>query len=234
MIRFDYDQQDWGSRTEYADYTKLPFRPDKVVIHYGGWTTQIVGVEDEKDRLRRWQRYHIDGRGWTDIAYNFAVGDSGSVYRLRGYNRSGAQSGDYEPDGIPENHEAIGVVWIGGAPKPENGGPYSPSEQAYAAMGRLVREADMPTVLGHRQIKPGSTSCPGSYWQDWIDNQRWKIEPPPEEEDMPEQQWHQLIDALFAGRPDEYQGNPDYWKNLSPDNPEWVDFWNAFVRVIGE
>lgn len=49
---------------------------------------------------------------------------------------------------------------------------------------------------------------------------------------MPEQQWEQMIDALFEGRPDEFQGNPEYWKNLPPDHPEWKDFWAAFVRVI--
>ena len=49
---------------------------------------------------------------------------------------------------------------------------------------------------------------------------------------MPEAQWYQLIDALFLGRPDEFQGNPDYWKQLDPDSPEWADFWAAFVRSI--
>lgn len=53
------------------------------------------------------------------------------------------------------------------------------------------------------------------------------------EDTMPTEQWHQMIDALFAGRPDEFTGNPDYWKNEVPkDSPEWADFWAAFVRAI--
>jgi len=60
---------------------------------------------------------------------------------------------------------------------------------------------------------------------------------------MPLWQWHRLIDSLFAGRPDEFHGNPDYFKNASthptypgiadlPDHIDWVNFWAAFVRAI--
>lgn len=54
-----------------------------------------------------------------------------------------------------------------------------------------------------------------------------------EEGTMPEAQWFQMIDALFAGRPDEFQGDPEYWKHQVPtDSAEWSDFWAAFVRAI--
>lgn len=54
-----------------------------------------------------------------------------------------------------------------------------------------------------------------------------------QEDTMPTTQWHQMIDALFEGRPDQFQGDPNYWKDSVPeDSPEWVDFWNAFVRAI--
>lgn len=167
MIYFDLDQWQWGSRTNYPDHTKHPFTMDKVVIHYGGTTYPGDGQEFEMDRLRRWQRYHIDGRGWTDIAYNFAVGNSGLSYRLRGINRSGAQTGDYEFDGVPENHEGLAIVWIGGV-------PHEPSEAAYATMGRLARESEMQTIIGHSHIK-GSTECPGDFWRAWIAAEGWKI-----------------------------------------------------------
>jgi hypothetical protein len=53
-----------------------------------------------------------------------------------------------------------------------------------------------------------------------------------EEELMPKQQWDMMIEALFVGRPDKFQGDPNYWKQLDPDSPEWVDFFNAFVEAI--
>lgn len=50
---------------------------------------------------------------------------------------------------------------------------------------------------------------------------------------MPREQWEQMIDALFLGRPDQFQGDPNYWKYQVPSNsPEWSDFWAAFVRAI--
>lgn len=52
------------------------------------------------------------------------------------------------------------------------------------------------------------------------------------EDGMPQEQWEQMIDALFVGRPDEFQGDPNYWKQLDPASTEWSDFWAAFVRAI--
>ncbi len=53
------------------------------------------------------------------------------------------------------------------------------------------------------------------------------------EELMPTEQWHQMIDALFEGRPDMFRGDPDYWKNLDPNDPQWkTHFFPAFVRAI--
>ena len=56
----------------------------------------------------------------------------------------------------------------------------------------------------------------------------------PKEELMPKQQWDAMIEALFVGRPDMFQGDPNYWKQLDPDSPEWVDFFNAFVKAISK
>lgn len=53
-----------------------------------------------------------------------------------------------------------------------------------------------------------------------------------EEHLMPRILWEQLIDALFEGRPDEFQGDSGYWKTLDPASDEWTDFFNAFVRAI--
>lgn len=165
MIHYDLDQWQWGSRTNYPDHTKLPFKMDKIVIHWGGYTNPGNGQADEMAILRGWQRYHIDSKGWTDIAYNFAVGNSGLSYRLRGFNRSGATSGDYEGDGIKENYEALAIVWLGGQ-------GHGISLAAKATMGRLIRESGQSLILGHRNVK--QTACPGDEWLDWIGNRGWQ------------------------------------------------------------
>ena len=164
-IHFDLDQWQWGSRTKYPDYTKLPFTRDKIVIHWGGYTDPGGGQVDEEAILRGWQRYHMDSKGWTDIAYNFAVGNSGLAYRLRGNNRSGATSGDYENDGIRENYEALAIVWLGGS-------GHEISDAAYATMGRLIRESGETVIIGHRDVRV--TACPGDEWLAWIAAEGWE------------------------------------------------------------
>jgi len=176
---FDYDQYQWLSRTKYPDRTKLPWQVDKTVIHWGGTTnpgdsdnTLEEQIAYEMSILRGWQRYHIDTRGWTDIAYSYAVGNSGMRYRLRGENRAGATRGDYEGDGIPENEEARALVWIGGQ-------GHTPSDAAYAAMGSMV-DPSMPVIL-HFEVR--QTACPGPDWAAWRDRQGWEDDgvpvPPP-------------------------------------------------------
>ncbi len=176
---FDYDQYQWNSRTKYPDRTKLPWKVDKTVIHWGGGTnpgdpnnTLEEQIAYEKSILRGWQRYHIDTRGWTDIAYSYAVGQSGMRYRLRGENRAGATRGDYEGDGIPENEEARALVWIGGQ-------GHEPSDAAYRSMDSMV-DPSMPVIL-HFEVR--QTACPGPDWAAWRDRQGWEdggtITPPP-------------------------------------------------------
>jgi len=177
-IPFDYDQADWGSTEIYADGTKTPWDPDKIVIHWGGGTnTPAADPGWEMDRLRRWQNFHINNRGWTDIAYNYAVGQSGSIYRLRGQNRSGATSGDADDDDIPENHEALAFVWIGGS-----GTEDGPTDEAYAAMSKIINASGQGVVIGHMDVKPGSTSCPGPDWMNYIEKKGWEM---PEQFDNP-------------------------------------------------
>ena len=187
MIPVDYDQADWGSTRIYAD-GEIPggglWVPDKAVIHWGGRTVPPLTRRGERSLLRGWQRYHL-GKGWRDIAYGYAVGNSGSTYRLRGLNPQGATSGDYEGDGIRENAEAVACVWLGGS-----GGRIS--SKAYEAMGKLVRsvlaEIGSDTVIGHRDVKGKNvnghwyTTCPGDAWAGWIQDEGWVLPPGADEE----------------------------------------------------
>ena len=174
MIAVDRDQAGWRSTRIYGDGELSGlWVPDKVVVHWGGATVPPVTKAGERSLLRGWQRFHINSRGWRDIAYNYAVGNSGTTYRLRGWNPSGATSGDFEGDGIPENNEAVACVWLGGS-----GGRIS--GKAFDAMGGLVRDVltvidlEPHVVIGHRDVK-GTTSCPGDTWSRWIQEAGWVL-----------------------------------------------------------
>ncbi len=236
MIDVDYDQPDWKSTRIYGDggLSGL-WVPDKVVIHWGGLTVPPVTKAGERRLLRGWQRFHIDSRGWRDIAYNYAVGNSGATYRLRGWNPSGATSGDFEGDGIRENNEAVACVWLGGA-----GGRIS--AKAYAAMATIVTDilgvidATPDVVIGHRDVK-GTTTCPGDAWWQWIQRAGWVLPPDADLEEA------MIIEALQAQNAAWYQALQDqtgtpagvdaaaYWgkdtrearNDGTPSEQEWID-----------
>lgn len=165
------DQGDWGSRLEYPDSPS--FDPRYIIIHWGGSTAQIAPY-DEPQRLRIWQRYHMDSRGWRDIAYNFAVGDSGAIYRCRGYNRGGhvSCSTDLTPEGDSYCDASLGVVWIGGANDPDG-----PSQAAKDSMSYLIQATGITQVKAHSTVKQenrSNTACPGDDWRAYINNKEWE------------------------------------------------------------
>lgn len=170
LIPFDYDQYQWKSRTKYPDGVLMPWEPNKTVLHWLGhaypghpsWTLEEM-VAHEMSLLRSAQRGHIDGKLWFDLGYSYAVGNSGMRYRIRGENRAAATRGDYEDDGIPENHQARALVWLGGL-------GYLPSKAAFIAMGTMI-DPTKPVTL-HWEHK--ATQCPGKDWAAWRDRKGWE------------------------------------------------------------
>jgi hypothetical protein len=163
---------DWGATIKYDIWADPWTTKDQAIIHYGGGANtagSVSGVDveqlsDERTILRGWERYHLS-KGWRGIAYNWAVGQSGTLYRLRGWNVSGAQySGedDIDHDGVDANSEGAAVVFI-------LGGTQQPTPAAYAAFERLrafiEQTVGAPIALyGHSEVAlsgGNSTACPG-------------------------------------------------------------------------
>ena len=217
MINFDVDQYGWGAQKLFDDGTLTgAWDSREYVIHYGGnasFGAVIPGdPESEMRALRIYEQSHLS-RGWRAIAYNYAVGNSGLIYRLRGENPGGATKG--------ANEYTTAILWIGGLGQ-------EPTAEAEVAMAEIINDVPMP-VFPHSHYR--ATNCPGTYWREWIDN--FVVDNGDTGDLMPEAQWYQMIDALFEGRPDEFQGDPEYWKHQVPtDSGEWTDFWAAFVRAI--
>ena len=162
-IPFDIDQAGWGAQEVFADGALSgKWEVDKWVIHWGGnaslgarepWSREI-----EMKALRIYEQSHLS-LGWRAIAYNYAVGQTGTTYRLRGENPAGATSGDYEPDGIRENAEARAILWIGGKGQ-------TPSQAAYDSVRKLIA-SDPWMLIAHSDVK-GDTECPGDDWRAYV------------------------------------------------------------------
>jgi hypothetical protein len=150
----------WGAR-QARGFTSL--NPSDVIgnaVHWPGMAKPINAVGDIGFRrvcsaLRDWQNYHMDVRGWSDIAYQIAVDQEGRAYVLRGLNIKSGANGDGT---VNRKYGAILLV-------------LAPGEQPSAKMQATVRGvmADFrrrftkcpkrPTT--HSKVRPAGTTCPG-------------------------------------------------------------------------
>lgn len=173
--------EEWGARINYDLWADTQYTKDDIAIHWGGnrQPTWKDGPAAERAILRAWENYHIDGKGWRGIAYGYAVGASGTVYRLRGKNNYGAHSGDHDGDGISNNKETIPIVFIMG----ENSGPptaamWLGARQLYQWLVQQPWTDHNLAVYGHREIQPKPTTCPGDDIMGGI-HAGWVQVPPP-------------------------------------------------------
>ncbi len=126
------------------------------VIHWPGTgtTTGIHSKAAVASALRGWQNFHMDDRGWSDIAYQIAVDQAGRAWTLRGLR---TQSGANGNNDLNERYGAILLVLVTG-------------EQPTAAMKATTRGviADFRRIFPrgtairpHSAVRPDGTDCPG-------------------------------------------------------------------------
>ncbi|KAK3597725.1 hypothetical protein CHS0354_006078 [Potamilus streckersoni] len=160
---------EWGARdTRNTEYMATPV--SIVFIHH----TAMSRCQDHESccqELRRIQNFHMDDRGWDDIAYNYLIGENGCVYEGRGWNRVGAHTAGW-------NKVAIGLSLLGDFTS------VAPDPRALDAVRNLldlgVAEGKISAnykLYGHKDVR-NTTECPGqklydiiSKWDNYDSNQ---------------------------------------------------------------
>jgi hypothetical protein len=147
----------WGARApKPGPGNLLASRVRGVAIHWPGTgtTTPIHSKASVASALRGWQAFHMDDRGWSDIAYQVAVDQSGRAWTLRGLREQSGANGDVA---VNQQYGAILLVIVTG-------------EQPSSAMKATVRAvvADFrrlysrgTAIVPHSAIRPDPTDCPG-------------------------------------------------------------------------
>jgi hypothetical protein len=131
-------------------------RVEGAVIHWPGTgsTSVIHSKAAVASALRGWQNYHMDTRGWSDIAYQIAVDQAGRAWTLRGLRTQSGANGDTD---VNERYGAILLILVTG-------------EQPSAAMKATTRAviADFRRIYSrgtairpHSAVRPEPTDCPG-------------------------------------------------------------------------
>ena len=107
-------RKDWGAKQPKSSFSKLSDIKG-LVVHWSAYPTALSKTE-ELTQIKQIQDLHQNDRGWNDIAYNFCVGDSGTIYEARGFeNRSAAQGGNTRDEINYNNRHYVAVCWLGGS-----------------------------------------------------------------------------------------------------------------------
>lgn len=149
-----YSRDHWGARPYEAHYLLDRDRVEGIALHWPAITKRLTDVEQVEAALRSWQQYHMDTRGWSDIAYQVAIDQAGNTYRLRGLRYRSAANGD---ENLNQRFGALLLVVAEGE---------KPSEKLVTTTRRIIgkHRALFPLsrrIVGHGQIRPEPTACPG-------------------------------------------------------------------------
>lgn len=142
----------WGARPPKAAPT--PLNPTGATAHWEGPHMGTFPHDQCASKVRGIQAFHIDGRGWNDIAYNAIVCPHGYVYEGRG---PGARSAANGTD--TGNDNDVAVCYLSG-----EGDPFTP-EAAQAMADAMHWLAPGGKRHAHRDWKP--TACPGDTIAAW-------------------------------------------------------------------
>jgi hypothetical protein len=140
-------RSEWGARAPRA-VTRITLPTPRLWVHH------TAGSERGAAGMRSIQDFHMDGRGWNDIAYSFVVDDAdGTIYEGRG---AGVAGGHTEGD----NSRSHAICVMGNF---QDRAPHPRTLQSIVELARHGRDVGwwVPTLGGHRDAPGASTACPG-------------------------------------------------------------------------
>lgn len=159
----------WGARAPEGGPGNL--NPDEVegaALHWPGMgARRLFKAADVAEALRGWQAYHMDDRGWSDIAYQVAVDQAGRAWTLRGLRTQSGANGDQD---VNQRYGAILlIVGSGEAPTPEL------IATTAAVLGDFRKLYPGGTAIRpHSAVRPAGTDCPGDAVRALIEDGRFE------------------------------------------------------------
>lgn len=154
-------RSEWGARPRVPGASNNLVAHPEITIHYEGegWVWPWAHSTCD-DKVRAMQAYHMDKRGWSDIAYTELACPHNYVFEGRGYNHQSSANG-YES--ANEQSHALQAMWGSKA------GTTVPDDLKRALLwgiDYLVDHGAERVIKGHRDWK--QTDCPGDELYAWI------------------------------------------------------------------
>ena len=118
----------------------------------------VTGTAPSASIWRGVQNYHMDGRGWNDIAYSFGVDVvTGQILEGRGLGVAGGHTRNF-------NSTSHAITWIANT---DNVDPSPQAKRAWLAVLRTIEaHYGQGPRRGHRDV--AKTGCPGRHGYDWL------------------------------------------------------------------
>ncbi|CAI9741613.1 peptidoglycan-recognition protein SC2-like [Octopus vulgaris] len=160
------NRAEWDARKPKS-VTKLRVPVEYFVVHHS--ETESCSTTASCDKLvKSIQNYHMDNKGWEDIAYNFLIGGNGEVYEGRGWSVEGTHTIGY-------NSKSIGICLLGNFENEE------PTTEAMESLKKMIKcslnkgQISRNYILaGHKDLQ-SMRKCPGTtlynkikYWPHFI------------------------------------------------------------------
>lgn len=149
-------REGWGARA-FRGRPEFNRRLVRGVVHHTVTSNEYT-ADEVPSILRAIQAYHQNGRGWSDIAYNFVVDRFGRVWEARDHSYESAVVGAASSG---TNLQTVAVAFLGDASTAFVPSPILRS--IGMTLGWKMRRHGLrpaPTnIVGHRDV--GRTACPG-------------------------------------------------------------------------
>jgi hypothetical protein len=152
----------WGARDYRLPNGATQYSGSRrgVKLHYLGTPYSDRAHDRCDDYVRQIQAQHMDGNGWSDIGYSFAVCTHGYVYEGRGLRRRNSANGNATLNN--QDYAVLLMVGSSGLTKPTD----AQLDGARDAVDYCRKEGPAGTWLGgHRDGY--ATSCPGDPIYAW-------------------------------------------------------------------
>lgn len=163
-----YSRAEWGARQSLRRNKPSRGRVQAVIVHHTAGTNQYTPSQVPKI-LRGIYAFHVRGRGWSDIGYNFLIDKWGRIWEGRAGGVTQAVSGAHTAG---FNLYTMGVSVMG------DYATARPTRWALTSLARVIGwkaalhrmpvvgrvtllNRRYPRVMGHRDAN--RTSCPGKY-----------------------------------------------------------------------
>jgi hypothetical protein len=148
-------RSEWGARPpKHAPVTIALPTPELWLHHAAGAVIpgdDIVSPAD-LERVDGIQDYHMDTKGWNDIAYSYLLDPDGNIFEGRGFGVRGAHTANH-------NRTGHGICVIGNYDLQAVDSDLVPKLAAFVKHGHEQGWWPAGFTGGHRDV--GDTSCPG-------------------------------------------------------------------------